>query len=245
MEQRAVIRFLALKGLCASAIAAELKSVYDPEALALSTVEKWRKRFGEGKTSRYDDPGCGRLQTITNDLAEAISSMLKEGPYFSCRILCRLFRIAKGTCLRILHGKLGMKKFHLCCVPWVLNAMDPNQKAERVTLSHGILSVLQSIRSTGFQSIITGDESCFFLYFLYYPRDSIWASSRSEVPVRVNQKNNTEKCLISFLWSVNGIQSLVDALKGSTYDSALFCDTVVPNLFDGITIHSRRKPIRG
>jgi hypothetical protein len=40
MEQRAVIRFLTLKGLRASAIAAELDSVYGTEALALSTVKK-------------------------------------------------------------------------------------------------------------------------------------------------------------------------------------------------------------
>jgi hypothetical protein len=37
-----------------------------------------------------------------------------------------------------------------------------NQEAERVTLSHGILSVLSSVRSTGFQSVIIGDESCSF-----------------------------------------------------------------------------------
>jgi transposase len=81
MEQRAVIRFLALKRLRASAIAAELKLVDETETLALSTVKKWRKRFAEGRTSLYGDPRCGR--PLTNDLAEAISSMLKERPYLS------------------------------------------------------------------------------------------------------------------------------------------------------------------
>jgi hypothetical protein len=45
MEQRAAIRFLTLKRLHASAIAAELKSVYETDALALLTVKKWRKHF--------------------------------------------------------------------------------------------------------------------------------------------------------------------------------------------------------
>jgi hypothetical protein len=97
MEQQAVIRFLILKGLRASAIAAELKSVYATEAVAISTVEKWRKRFAERRTSLYDDPRCGR--PLTNDLAEVISSMLKERPYRSCKVLCRQFRIASGICL--------------------------------------------------------------------------------------------------------------------------------------------------
>jgi hypothetical protein len=74
------------------------------------------------------------------------------------------------------------EKFHLC---WVPHALDMNQKAERVTLSCGILSVFPSVRSTDFRNIIAGDESWFFLYYL---RDSIWASSRDEVPERASQK---------------------------------------------------------
>jgi hypothetical protein len=61
-----------------------------------------------------------------------------------------------------------MKKFHL---RWVLHAMDTNQNDERVTLSDGILSALQSVRSTGFQSVIIGNESWFFLH---YSRHWFW-----------------------------------------------------------------------
>jgi hypothetical protein len=164
--------------------------------------------------------------------------MLKERPYLSCKVLCRHFRIATGACLRILHDWLGMTKDHL---RWVSTVMDTNQKAERVSLPHGILSVLQSVRFTGFQRVISGDESCFFLYYLC---GSIWASSRDKVPERFSQRNNTEKCLISLLWSVNGIHSLVNVLKASTYSSAFFCDTVVPSLFDEITSHSRRQSLK-
>jgi hypothetical protein len=40
MAQRAAVHFLTLKGLHASAIAAELQPVYETEALALSIVKK-------------------------------------------------------------------------------------------------------------------------------------------------------------------------------------------------------------
>jgi hypothetical protein len=106
--------------------------------------------------------------------------MLKDKPYLSCKVPCRNFRITKGTGLRILHDTLGMKKLHRREVP---HALDTNQKAEKVTLPHGILSALQSVRSIGFQSVITGDESRFLLY---YPHNLIWASSRDEVPERVS-----------------------------------------------------------
>jgi hypothetical protein len=145
MEEQAVIPFLILKRLRGSAIAAKVKLVYATEALALSTVKKWRKRFAERRTALYDDANYRR--NPTNDLAEAISSLLKERPCLSCKVLCQHFRIAKGTCLRLLHDTFGMKTSHLRLVP---HALYTNGKAERVMLSHGILLALQSIRSTGF-----------------------------------------------------------------------------------------------
>jgi hypothetical protein len=70
-------------------------------------------------------------------------------------------------------------------------------------------------KGSGFQGIFTGDDSWFFLYYLC---DSIWAASRDdELPQRIRQKIDTEKCLISILWSVNGIYSLLDVFKGRRY----------------------------
>jgi hypothetical protein len=111
MEQRTAILFPTLKRFPASAIPAELKSVYQTEALALSTMKQWCKHFAEGETSLSDDPRCGRR--LLNDIAEAISSILKERLYLSFKVLCRHFCIVKGTCLRILHNTFGMRKFDL------------------------------------------------------------------------------------------------------------------------------------
>jgi hypothetical protein len=237
MEQRAVIRFLTLEGLRARAIATELGDVYHPDALALPTVKKWRKRFVQGRTSLSDDPRSGR--SLTNDLVAAIASMLKERPFASCKVLSQHFRIVKATCLQILHDNLAMKKFNLRWAPY---AWDANQKTERVTLSHELLAVLETSHPTGFQNIITGDESWFFLY---YPRSSIWAHSREEVPERLSQKIDWEKCLVSILWSVTGIRSLVDVPRGTAYNSAFLCEIIVPSLVDGICSHSRRKSLKG
>jgi hypothetical protein len=126
MEQRAIIRFLTLKGLKAREIRAELESVYGPEALARSTVRKWRKRFQEGRTDLIDDRRPGR--PITHDLAEAIQSMLAERPFLSCKVLCWHLRIGKATCLRILHNDLRLTKFHL---DWFPHAYSRPEERER------------------------------------------------------------------------------------------------------------------
>jgi hypothetical protein len=58
-----------------------------------------------------DDPRSGR--PLMNDFGKAISFMLAERPFSSCKVLCRYFRIGEMMYLRMLHDKLGLKKFHL------------------------------------------------------------------------------------------------------------------------------------
>jgi hypothetical protein len=136
MEQRGVIRFFTLKGLKAKEIRTELESVSGPETLALSTVKKWRKRFQEGRTELIYDPRPGR--PVTQDLVEAIQSMLREWPFLSCKVLCRHFHIGKAACLRILHNDFGLIKCHL---HWMSHTLTADQKSERVGYSRQPLAI--------------------------------------------------------------------------------------------------------
>jgi hypothetical protein len=62
--------------------------------------------------------------------------------------------------------------------------------------------------------------------------------------MRVKQTIDTAKCLISVLWSVIGIPNLADVPKGESYDSAFFCNVVVPNLVENICSHSRQRSVK-
>jgi hypothetical protein len=125
MEQRAGIRFLTLKGLRASVIAAKLKSVCETEALALSVMKSDANALQKG---------------------EFCYPTIQEP---------KVWQTHYQRLIRILHDMVGMK------IPFLLgsHALDTNQKVEKIILSRGIFSVLQGIRSTGFQSVITGNES--------------------------------------------------------------------------------------
>jgi transposase len=191
MEQRAVLRFLTVKGLNPQQIHSELESVYHEGVLALPTIYKWHARFRDRRTELSDDPRSGRPRR--SDLAEAISSMLAERPFLSCKLLVRQFRIAKATCLRILREDLALQKFNL---RWVSHRPDSTQKQNRVTFSRALLEVLRREQQNNFDHVITGDESWFFVH---HPNESVWAGSRDEVPVRRKQTIGTEKCLISVL----------------------------------------------
>jgi histone-lysine N-methyltransferase SETMAR len=237
MEQRAVIRFLTLKGMNSRQIFSELQSVYGDQALHLPTVFKWHARFRDGRTELGDDPRSGRPQK--SDLAEAISVMLEERPFTSCKFLARHFRIAKSTCTKILRKDLGLHKFNL---RWVPHTLDETQKRNRVTLCSQLLTIFQQDQQNNFERIITGDESWFYLQ---YANESAWAESRDQLPVRVSQKINTEKCLISVLWSANGIHALLDVPKGDSYNSRFFCEAVMPSVVSNICSHARRKSLKG
>jgi hypothetical protein len=165
--------------------------------------------------------------------------MLDEKPFTSCRVLCQHFRIAKTTYSRILHDELRFQKFHL---RWVPHALSSNQMSERVTYPSRLLEVLEEAQRTDFERVITSDESWFFLS---YPRKSAWAASRDELPEEVSPEIDAEKCLISVFWSANGIQSLLDPPKGSTYNTAFFCDQVLRSLVQGLTSRGRRKTLQG
>jgi transposase len=85
MEQRAVLRFLTLKGLNPQQIRSEFESVYHEDALALPTIDKWHARFRDVRAELSDDPTSGRPRK--SDLAEAIFSMLEERSFLSCKLL--------------------------------------------------------------------------------------------------------------------------------------------------------------
>jgi hypothetical protein len=103
-----VIRFFTLKGLKARVIYTKLESVSGPEALTLLTVQKWRRRFYQGRMDLFDDPRSER--PLTEDCAGAVGSILEERPFSSSQGALSPFPDWKGDVLADLHDKLGLKK---------------------------------------------------------------------------------------------------------------------------------------
>jgi hypothetical protein len=138
IEQRTVVRFFTLKRLNPEDIHTELLWVSGPNIFALLMVYKWHQRFVNGRTELCNDSWSGR--PLRNDLAQALSAMLQECSFASCKKLCVHFRIRTDMCLRILYDVLNREKFTL---HWIPHPLDNNQRAERVTLSHWLLEVLK------------------------------------------------------------------------------------------------------
>jgi hypothetical protein len=117
-----------------------------------------------------------------------------------------------------------MHRFHL---RWVPHNLSSNRQSERISYSSFLRAKIVDAEQTDFERIITEDKSWFFVL---YPHDSTWAGFRDEFPQRVRQDIESAKCLISILWSVNGMHSLIEISKGITYHAVFFCEQIDPNV---------------
>jgi hypothetical protein len=53
------------------------------------------------------------------------------------------------------------------------------------------------------------------------------------------------KCLVSILWLVNGIQSLLNVPKGTMCNTAFFIDAVMPSLIENVRSRTRKETLKG
>jgi histone-lysine N-methyltransferase SETMAR len=132
----------------------------------------------------------------------------------------------------------ALKKFNLHYFPY---SLDNNQIAEWVAFSSELLEVLTSQRRNRFDHIITGDE---FWFDFEYPYAEVSIPSRDEVLERIKKTVDIKKCLISIIWSINEIHSLLNIPKTITYNSKFFCNSIVPDLVEIAYVYSQRKILK-
>jgi len=124
---------------------------------------------------------------------------------------------------------------------WVPHKLDANDETERRARSEDLLQILEECQQNGFLALLTGDES----WFLFaYSEFGVWAASRDEVPDEVRTKV-IRKCMISLIWGVAGIQSLIAVPKGMKYNTEFFCQQFVPDLKSNICSGARRRILKG
>jgi hypothetical protein len=163
---------------------AELEEVYGHEALSLSAVQKWRKRFVNRRISLEDDSQSGRLPG--SDLCESLRALTDETPLISSKRMCQK-----------LHARFAREfRFRKCYWRWLPHLMMDNEVSYRVTFSEELLQVAHHAKETNFEHLFTGDESWFCYESLY---DSAWAPSRVTFSTRKAQKIQTKNCLVSII----------------------------------------------
>jgi hypothetical protein len=73
----------------------------------------------------------------------------------------------------------------------------------------------------------------------------VWMASRDEVPEIPMTELESDKCIISIIWSLSGIPSLLALIKGMKNNSQYFCQNVILDNQQSICSSSPRKTLKG
>ncbi|XP_018565941.1 putative uncharacterized protein FLJ37770 [Anoplophora glabripennis] len=157
-EQRINIKFLAKLGKNGREIFECLKQAYGDNSLKEPTVNKWLKRFREGREDPKDDIRSGRPSTSSSDgNVERIRVCVLKDRGLTIRMIAEDLSIPKTTVHEIVTEKLKMKKL---CAKIVQKLLTPEQKARRVAWCEDWLEAEEM--QDFLNGVITGDESWFY-----------------------------------------------------------------------------------
>jgi hypothetical protein len=154
------------------------------------------------------------VRRTNSGLTQVIADLTWECPVLSWK---RLYRF--------LHEKLGLKKRHL---RWFPHQLTRSMSASRVAISDQLLEILQHCQATDFVNFLTGPSRGFVWSIMIM----VWCLDRVQRwgTRNTNDKSETEKCMISIIWSISGIPSLLALTKRIKYNSSYFCQHVIPDL---------------
>jgi hypothetical protein len=153
MDQPSICLLLAMKRLSAQAMDNELVAVLGPEAIGSSTVTNYLRQRHFPSTLRKT-PEESAATVINN----AILAALEKRRFSPIREPSQLTCIPRSTVHRHIAQSLGFVVKHL---RWVPHSLTAAQRAQRITVSNGLLRELRSIKHHEYQFIIMLDESWF------------------------------------------------------------------------------------
>jgi transposase len=108
IEQRAMVKYFFLKGHGRKLICKEFVSPFQDNAISLSAIKNWLRRFKSGDLSCGDEARPGRHLI---SLAPVLQRFLKKFPFASARVTAGHFSVDRDTIKSILDRELSLRKF--------------------------------------------------------------------------------------------------------------------------------------
>ena len=120
-EQRAIIRFLNLRGVTLIEIHRQLKETCGDGIMDVSKVRSWVRQFNEGRTSCDNKPKQPRARTSrSDDMIEKVERIVLGDRRMTVEQIASSVGISVGSVHTILHDDLKMQKVSSRWVPRML-----------------------------------------------------------------------------------------------------------------------------
>ena len=230
LEVRSVIKFLWKSGKKNKEIVRLINGVNGEGAVSLRMVQKWTLRFRRGDTTIFDKIRSGAPKK--EEIREKIEIFIKQCPYASAREIASTVECDKRTVSKILKNELGMNKVN---IRWIPKMLTDHHKLERVRLAKEMLTVLTN--QNQYKLVYTQDETWIYLQ---NPRKTMWVMSGMERPMVEKRQIGAKKLMISVIFNVNGIASVVVLPRGQIFNKRFFIDVVIDDFIKKVKIPKSR-----
>ncbi|XP_055916969.1 protein GVQW3-like [Eupeodes corollae] len=133
LENRAVIKYIYLKGLETKEIKEEMDSTLETSCPSYSTIKQWVSEFKKGRVSTSDESRSGRpVEVTTPDMIEKIHQIVLEDRRLKVHEISKTCKMSNERVQNILHQHLRMQKL---CARWVPRWLTADQKLIRKNIS--------------------------------------------------------------------------------------------------------------
>ena len=157
IDFRSIVYFLHRKGLTGKQIQFEIDSVLGANSYSYSAITKSLRElsfYGPKENTIKKEQ-----QYVREERFDAILKTLRDFPFSSLKQIEERTGIPK-TSVEWLLTLNGFVSRHL---KWIPHNLNSSQKVSRINQSKRLLKILQAARQNNYRSLITGDESWFYL----------------------------------------------------------------------------------
>ncbi len=202
LTQRAEIRIFRIQGKTVAQAHRELLQLHGQNALSLSMVRRWYRKFAGGLRDFSVKKTGGCLTKVTAEKLEEIKAILAEDNTVCLRVLSRKTGLSLRTIHNVLRNKLELKKR---LAKWIPHLLSEDQKGRRLRMSRDLLRRFR--RAPTLQDrVITRDESWFWCYEPATKRSSAaWLQSNERRPQKPVQDRYVRKVMVIIFWDSQGV----------------------------------------
>ncbi len=200
--QCAEVRVLRIQGKTVAQIHSELVRLHRGNALSVSTVRRWYRKFQQGVVDFSVKKPGGRLTKVTPEKLQQIRGILDNDPTTCIRVIAAQTGLSLRTVHHTLRNKMELTKRP---AKWIPHLLTQAQRDRRARMARDLLARFR--RAPTIQTrVITGDESWFSCYEPHMRRSmSAWLRKNETRPHKVFQDRYVKKVMLVIFWDAKGI----------------------------------------
>lgn len=200
------------KGINVAAAVKNIQDVYQDQAPAKRTVEKWFAKFRRGEFNLEDEPRSGRPSDIDDDV---LRTLVLNNPRISTEEVATALNVDRSTAFRRLK-KMG---FDLKLDIWVPHLLTEKNKIKRISAAVSLLGRLNN--ESFLDRLVTGDEK--WVLYNNVQRKRTWKQSGEHGDAMPKASLHPMKVMLSVWWDCKGIIYFEFLPAGEMIDSDKYC----------------------